>query len=188
MSDQPNRDHPSNEELEAGLDNVRRAPANGGELQMIVRRPKTEEREVIDEAELCTDLGLVGDNWKARGYRKTADGSAHPDMQLNIMGARAATLVAHSRDGWHLAGDQLFVDMDLSDANLPPGTRLRLGEALIEVTAQPHLGCKKFVARFGMDSMKFVNSEVGKSLHLRGINAKVIESGKIRVGDSATKV
>jgi MOSC domain-containing protein YiiM len=104
-------------------------------------------------------------------------------MQINIMNARATALVAGSKDRWPLAGDQLYVDLDLSGANLPPGTRLAIGSAVLEVTSQPHTGCAKFVARFGLDAMKFVNSPVGRELNLRGINAKVVTAGTIRVGD-----
>ena len=180
--------HLSTEELEAGLAEIRRAPTDGGTLQLIVRRPAVEEREIIEEGRLDVTEGLVGDNWHSRGSASTADGSAHPEMQINLMNARAAQLVAQDKERWHLAGDQLYVDFDLSDANLPPGTRLAIGEAILEVTAVPHNGCKKFVARFGLDAMKFVNSPVGKELHLRGINAKVIQNGTIRVGDSVNKV
>jgi hypothetical protein len=116
------------------------------------------------------------------------DASAHPEMQLNIMNARVTALVARQRDGWQLAGDQLYIDLDLSDENLPAGTQLALGSAVIEVTPQPHSGCNKFVSRFGIDAMKFVNSAAGKELHLRGINAKVVHPGLIRVGDRARKV
>jgi hypothetical protein len=123
-----------------------------------------------------------------RSSRRTADGSPHPEMQLNIMNARVVALVAQGKERWPLAGDQLFVDMDLSDANLPPGTRLRLGNAVIEVSAQPHTGCGKFVERFGVDAMNFVNSVTHKHLHLRGINAKVVTAGTIRVGDRLTKL
>ncbi|MBX2996887.1 MAG: hypothetical protein KF893_00140 [Caldilineaceae bacterium] len=132
--------------------------------------------------------GLVGDNWKARGSSSTDDGSAHPEMQLNLMNARAAALVAQDKSRWPLAGDQLFVDLDLSEKNVPPGTRLAIGSAILEVTPIPHNGCKKFVARFGMDAMKFVNSPVGKDLHLRGINAKVVQPGVIRTGDIVKKI
>lgn len=175
-------------ELEAGLGEIRQSPADQGALRMIVRRPQTDEREVLEEGELDLEVGLVGDNWKARGYRKTPDGSAHPDMQLNIMNARAAALVAQDPARWPLAGDQLYVDLDLSGENLPAGTRLQIGGAVIEVTAEPHTGCSKFVSRFGKDAMKFVNSPVGRELNLRGINAKVVEPGVIRVGDSLRKL
>jgi hypothetical protein len=170
------------------LEEIRRAPRDGGPLRLIVRRPRPNEREVVAGAQLDPVEGLVGDSWKARGWRKSADGAAHPDMQLNIMNARAAALVAQDQERWALAGDQLYVDLDLSGANLPPGTRLALGDAMIEVTAEPHTGCLKFVARFGRDAMKFVNSPVGRELNLRGINAKVIRGGAIRVGDVATKL
>ena len=175
-------------ELEAGLDTIRKSPAKTGVLEMIVRRPAVDEREVLEEGELDLAQGLVGDTWIDRGSNRTEDGTSHPDMQLNIMNARTAQLVAQDRDRWQLAGDQLYVDLDLSEANLPPGTRLALGDAIIQVTDQPHTGCKKFVARFGMDAVKFVNSPVGKELHLRGINAKVVQPGRIRVGDAVTKL
>jgi hypothetical protein len=169
--------------LEAGLDEIRRSPADRGTLELIVRRPAENEREVLAEAELAPGEGLIGDNWRARGSRATEDGSAHPDMQITLMNARAAALVAGDPDRRQLAGDQLFVDFDLSSGNLPPGTRLRLGSATIEVSDQPHLGCGKFAARFGVDALKFVNSAVGRELNLRGVNARVVVGGPIRTGD-----
>ncbi|MFL6335939.1 MAG: MOSC domain-containing protein [Pyrinomonadaceae bacterium] len=175
-------------ELEAGLAEIRRSPRDAGLLELIVRRPRVDEREVLAEGELDPSDGLVGDSWKERGSSRTPDGSAHPEMQLNIMNARVIALVAQERERWRLAGDQLYLDLDLSGENLPAGTRLALGEALIEVTAQPHTGCKKFVARFGVEAMKFVNSSVGRELHLRGINARVIRGGAIRIGDVARKI
>jgi hypothetical protein len=180
--------HLTTEELEAGLDHIRQSPKDVGVLELIVRRPRIEEREVLEEGQLDLVAGLVGDTWSSRGSSRTADGSSHPDMQLNIMNARAIALVAQDKDRWQLAGDQLFIDMDLSADNLPPGTRLAIGSAVIEVTDQPHTGCKKFVARFGLDAMKFVNSPVGKELHLRGINAKVVQPGVIRAGDLVRRV
>jgi MOSC domain-containing protein YiiM len=109
-------------------------------------------------------------------------------MQLNIMNSRVVGLLAQTKERWPLAGDQLFIDLDLSAANVPPGTQLSLGSAVIEVTAPPHTGCKKFMSRYGQDAMKFVNSPTGKQLHLRGINAKVIRPGVVRVGDSVKKL
>jgi hypothetical protein len=176
------------EELEAGLENIYLSPKDDGRVDMIVCRPDVEKRKVLSEAELDPIEGLVGDNWKARGSTGTADGSAHPEMQLNIMNSRVIALLAQEQERWQLAGDQLYIDMDLSDKNLPAGTRLALGTAVIEITAKPHSGCKKFAARFGLDAIKFVNSPLGKELHLRGLNAKVIQSGSIRVGDTIKKI
>ena len=181
-------EHLIREELEAGLDQIRRAPQDKGVLEMIVRRPRTNEREVLQEGELTLQDGLVGDNWRTRGNPNTADGSAHPDMQLNIMNARVIALLAQDKERWQLAGDQLYIDLDLSTENLPPGSRLAVGSAVIEVTAEPHTGCQKFVQRFGVDAMKFVNSPLGRQLNLRGINARVVRGGPIRVGDRVTKL
>lgn len=180
--------HLTRDELEAGLPDIQAAPEEEGVLHLIVRRPRVDEREVLTEAELDLVEGLVGDSWRLRSSSRTSDGSAHPDMQLNIMSSRVIALVAQSPDRWALAGDQLFIDLDLSAANLPPGTRLELGTAVIEITEQPHTGCKKFVERFGLEAMKFVNSPLGRQLHLRGVCARVIQPGTIRVGDTVRKL
>jgi hypothetical protein len=180
--------HLTMEELEAGLDDIRRSPKDEGALELIVRRPSVGERESLSEGELDVVQGLVGDTWSTRGSRRSKDGLAHPEMQINIMNARVIALVAQARERWHLAGDQLFVDLDLSLENLPPGTRLAVGSAVIEVTPEPHTGCEKFVSRFGVDAMRFVNSPLGRQLNLRGINAKVVQPGVIRVRDVAKKI
>ena len=169
-------------ELEAGMEHVLASPKDNGVLEMIVARPKVNKRQVLAKAELDTESGLVGDNWLTRGSSRTADGKGHPEMQLNLMNYRFAELIAGGRDRVQLAGDQLFVDLDLGPKNLPPGTRLAVGSAVIEVTAIPHLGCKKFVERFGIEAMKFANSEFGRRHNLRGINAKIVLSGTAVVG------
>ena len=180
--------HLTMEELQAGVDEIRRAPASEGVLRLIVRRPKVDEREVLEEAQLDPAEGLVGDTWRLRKSTRTVDGSPHPDMQLNIMNVRVASLLAVEKDRWPLAGDQLYMDLDLSTANLPAGTQLAVGTAVIEVTDQPHTGCGKFVSRFGVDAMKFVNSPLGRELCFRGINAKVVRPGTIRPGDAVRKI
>lgn len=180
--------HLTMQELEAALDHLRQTPKDDGVVELIVRRPQVDKREVIDEAELDPAGGLIGDNWIVRGSSRTPDGSAHPEMQINIMNARVTALVAREKERWPLAGDQLYIDMDLSKENLPAGSQIAVGSAVLEVSAYPHLGCKKFVSRFGVDAMKFVNSEVGKQLRLRGINAKVIQGGVVKVGSKARKV
>ncbi len=181
-------EHLSTAELKAGLGDVRDSPSDGGTVELIVRRPAVDEREVLAEAALDMEAGLAGDTWPVRGSKRTADGSPHPDMQLTVMNSRAALLVARAPGRRMLAGDQLYVDLDLSPANLPPGTRLALGSAVIEVTDQPHLGCAKFAARFGADALRFVNSRIGRELRLRGLNARVIVSGTVRTGDTIRKM
>jgi hypothetical protein len=175
------------EALEEGMDYIRQSPADRGTLKMIVRRPRDDERETVDAAELDLTYGLVGDNWRTRGSRHMPDGSANPAAQITVMNARAIELVAQGQDRWALAGDQIYIDMDLSENNLPPGTRLAIGSAVLEVTAQPHTGCRKFSDRFGVDALKFVNSPAGKQLHLRGINTRVVKAGAIHVGDVVRK-
>jgi hypothetical protein len=180
--------HLTTAELEAGVETIRQSPKDHGVIDLIVRRPQSGDRDILAEGHLDLAEGLVGDNWRTRGSSTTADGQAHPEMQLNIMNSRAIAMIAQDKDRWQLAGDQLFIDMDISVENLPPGTRLALGTAIIEVTPVPHTGCKKFVARFGLDAMQFVNSPVGKPLRLRGLNAKVVQPGVIRVGDTIKKI
>jgi len=175
--------HLTTDELLAGLASMGQSPRDRGVLELIVRRPRIGERQVVDEAELDVARGLVGDNWHERGSSRTADGSAHPEMQINIMNSRVVDLVATTRERWPLAGDQFFIDLDLSESNVPPGTRLRFGTAILEVTAQPHTGCEKFVQRFGLEAMKFVNSPLGRQLRLRGVNARVVQAGTVRAGD-----
>ena len=174
-------EHLSADKLEQGVDHILASPSDVGTLKLIVIRPDVDQRETPAEGRLDIEQGLVGDSWSTRG-------AADPDMQLNIMNARVIGLLAQTRVRWSLAGDQLYLDMDLSDDNLPPGTQLALGDAIIEVTEPPHTGCKKFAARFGVDAVMFVNSGRGKKLNFRGINAKVIQSGDIKVGDVARKL
>ncbi len=174
---------PTPEMLAAGLASILEAPGHAGPLRLIVRRPTVDAREVLQEGFLEPGIGLAGDSYLARSSSRTADGSPHPDMQINIMSARVAALVAGPVNRWPLAGDQLFVDLDLRPDNLPPGTRLSLGEAELVVTDQPHTGCAKFSARFGSAALRFVNSPEGRRMNLRGINARVERAGRIRVGD-----
>ena len=173
--------------LEDGLAAIRRAPRDVGTVELIVRRPAPEAREVVAEAQLDPAAGLVGDCWLQRGSRATEDGSAHPDMQLTMMSARAVALIARTPERWPLAGDQLYVDLDLSAANLPPGTLLQVGTATIEITDKPHTGCGKFVRRFGVDAMRFVNAQAGRELNLRGIYARIVTAGMVRTGDPIRK-
>jgi hypothetical protein len=176
-------------ELAAGLQAIRGAPAAAGTVELIVRRPAEDAREVIEEGRLTTEDGLVGDHWRARGSRSTPDGAANPDCQLTLMGSRVIDLLAGGdRSAWPLAGDQLFVDLDLGVANLPAGTRLAIGEAVIEVTEPPHTGCAKFSARFGSDALRFVNSPDGRALRLRGLNARVVRPGTVRRGDAIRRL
>ncbi len=181
-------EHRSAAELEAGLDEIRRSPVGEGTVELIVRRPAEDEREVLEEGALDLDEGLVGDVWRAKAIARAEGDNAGSDNQVTVMNARVIALLAGDPDRRALAGDQLYVDLDLSAGNLPPGTRLALGSAMIEITALPHTGCGKFTARFGSEAARFVNSPDGRALRLRGVNAKVVQPGTVRRGDSIRKV
>jgi len=184
--DKPAIDHPPLSELIRSLDLIRASPSIEGRLELIVRRPTDDAREIITRGELSTTDGLHGDNWSTRPTRAT--GRPDPKAQLTLMNARAAAAIAGDRDRWPLAGDQLYVDFDLGTANVPPGTRLAIGHAEIEVTDLPHLGCGKFIRRFGVDAQKFVKSPDGRALNCRGINTRVIVPGTIETGDVISKI
>lgn len=181
-------EHLDLERLEAGLDEIRRSPADGGALLIIVRRPGIDEREVVEEASLDIAVGVVGDSWQDRPSSSSADGGPHPLAQVTIINSRMLDLVARSRERWPLAGDQLVIDLDMSAENLPPGTRLSIGSAVIEVTEKPHTGCLKFASRFGHDALRFVSTAEAMAMRLRGVNTRVVQSGTVRIGDTVAKI
>lgn len=176
------------EEMEAGLDFVCRAPRQTGTLELIVRRPHGDAREVLQEGQLSPQDGLVGDNWKRRGSMGAPVSPGQVERQITIMNSRLIDLLAGDRQRWALAGDQLFVDLDLSESNLPPGTRLAVGSAILEITAAPHSGCKKFAARFGLEALQLLSNPSHKGLRLRGIYARVVQAGIIHAGDQVQKL
>ena len=180
-------DHLPLKTLEAGLDHIRSSPIDNGSVELIVRRPAPGEREELSEALLDPAEGLLGDSWKAR-WLATKSGEPDPETQLTLMNARVAALVAGRPERRQLAGDQLYLDLNLSYDNIPPGTRLEIGSALIEITEPPHRGCGKFLKRFGIDAQRFVNSAAGRELNLRGVNARIVTGGTVRAGDNVTKV
>jgi hypothetical protein len=180
--------HLSTDVLHAGLDHIRQSPVDAGTLELIVRRPAVDGRELLEEGELDTGVGLVGDTWNLRPSTSTPDGSPNPDAQLTVVNARVMALLAGRPERWALAGDQLYVDLDLSEAGLPGGSRLAIGDAVIEISTKPHLGCAKFAARFGADALRFVNTGAGRVLNLRGRNARVVTAGRVRRGDVVRRI
>lgn len=179
--------HRTPEELAAGLEQIVEAPSDDGELRLIVCRPGEDEREALDTGSLDIEVGLLGDDWATRGDPRSEDGGANVLAQVTVMNSRVLEVIVGPVHRWALAGDQLYVDLDLSEDNLPAGTVLAVGEALIEVTAKPHTGCAKFSSRFGVAAHRWVNSEIGTRLRLRGINTRVVRPGAIRVGDRVRK-
>lgn len=180
--------HRGTAELEAALGHIREAPADSGTIELIVRRPAEDAREVLDVAEINDAEGVAGDTWNQRSSPTSPEGGPHPDAQITIMSARAAAAVIGPLERWPLAGDQIYADLDISHSTLAAGTRLRLGEAVLEVTAKPHRGCAKFAARFGRDALRFVNTGEGQALRMRGVNCRVVEPGTVRAGDPITRL
>jgi MOSC domain-containing protein YiiM len=180
-------EHLPRQRLEAALGRIRDSPRDGGRVVLVVRRPAVGVRELPGEAMVDRRNGLAGDNWLDRGSKTAPDGLADPERQVTVMNARVAELVAGGADRMPLAGDQLYVDLDLSVDNLPAGSLLAVGQAVLQVSQAPHLGCAKFVERFGAEAMRFVNSRTGRQLRLRGMNTRVVRPGLVRPGDLAAK-
>ena len=155
---------------------------------MLVRRPQELEREVIQTAQLTAAAGMVGDDWLRRGVERSEDDTADTNYQLTLMSSRVVDAVAGSRDRWPLAGDQIYVDMQLSIEVLPIGTRLSVGSAVVEISPEPHTGCKKFVRRFGAGARRFINTGEGKPNRFRGVNAIVVVDGECAVGDQIARI
>lgn len=174
------------------LDHLRSAPGDTGTLDLLVRRPAHGVRDVVPEGILDLELGMVGDNWLERATSRARESGRHLDAQLTVMGSRMIGLLAPDDATRALAGDQLYVDLDLSHDNLPAGSRLVVGEgeraAVIEVTAKPHTGCQKFIRHFGHAAVRFINSPEGRRMRLRGLNARVVVPGVVRRGDPVTRV
>jgi hypothetical protein len=181
-------EHLSEAALLAGLPGIADSPKDLGRLEMIVIRPRDKERVVLDECDVSLRLGIHGDMWAQGSWKSGDDGAPDPDVQITLMNSRCIALLAQDRSRWPLAGDQLYVDLDLSDANLPVGQCLAIGTAILEITAVPHTGCGSFAERFGPAAVKFVNSPAGRRLHLRGIYARVVQDGHIKTGDSVAKI
>jgi MOSC domain-containing protein YiiM len=171
-------------EIERVATGIRSSPADNGIVEMIVCRPSTDERTVLDEGVLDVTHGLLGDSWEARG---PDDGGPDPLRQITVMNSRVLASIA-DRDRWQLAGDQLIVDLDLSIDNLPAGTRLQIGDAVGEVTKPPHTGCSKFAGRFGADASAWANGPTGRPQRRRGMHVRVLVSGTVRPGDAIRKL
>jgi MOSC domain-containing protein YiiM len=174
--------------LEAGLENIKKSPADNGILYMIVVRTQKRERAVPWYCNVSPELGVEGDHWSKGSWKSLPDGSPDPSVQITLMNSRCLDLVATEKERWPLAGDNFIVDMDLSTENLKPGQKLSLGSAIFEITDIPHTGCMQFRERFGVDALKFVSTKAAKELRLRGIYARVLKAGSISVGDRLKKI
>lgn len=180
--------HRTKEELQAGLDYILGSPQDNGTLECIVIRPDHGVRESLVSCDLSLEKGAHGDHWAKGCWMSTEDDKPHPDVQICIMNARCIEVIAGEKENWPPAGDNLFLDIDLRPDNMPPGTRLAIGSAVLETTAVPHNGCASFVERFGKPAVVFVNGPKGRSMRLRGIYARVVQDGRVSVGDTVTKI
>lgn len=175
-------------EIDQRLSSVLDSPKDQGTVEMIVVRPFKNQRKTLIHVLFSPEAGVTGDNWKTQCWKKLNDGQSDPDVQVAIMNARMIDMLTDDKAHWPLAGDQLFVDFDLSVTNLSPGDQLQIGDAVLQITAEPHRGCSKFKQRFGELAMHCVNSAQGDAHRLRGIYAKIISAGNVSVGDVIHKI
>lgn len=176
------------EQLEAGMAGVLDTPRDAGAVRLIVRRPGRGEREILEVGRFDSEVGLVGDDWVNRPGMNSDKPSAY--AQVTVMNARVAELISGDADpaAWARCGDQLYADLDLSQDNLPAGTRIAIGELVLEVQAEPHTGCVQFREWWGPEALRFISSKQGLSLRMRGANTVVVEPGEVRPGDIARKL
>ena len=175
-------------EIEAGMDWVLAAPDTVGRVEALVVRPAVDQRVSHTQVMFSPEQGVTGDNWLTSCWKKLPGGESDPEVQVAIMSARMIEVLTRDKSRWPLAGDQLFVDFDLSVVNLAVGNRLQVGAAVLEITAEPHRGCRKFSQRFGAEAKAFVNSKQGDAYRLRGVYAKIVSAGEVRVGDDIRKI
>ena len=164
------------------------APKDNGTLDLIVMRPEHDARVLPQSFEVTAEFGVNGDHWKRGTGYALEDGTGDPDTQICMMMSGCIEAIAGPKENWAPAGDNFFLDMDLTPANMPPGTRFAIGTAEFAVTEAPHNGCQKFIDRYGRDAVLFVNTGKGKELRLRGIYARVIKDGEVSVGDTVRKL
>ncbi len=175
--------------LKAGLDAMlAAAPKDNGTLDLIVMRPDHDLRVLPQSFEVRGDDGLPGDHWKRGTGYALEDGTGDPDAQICMMMSGCIRAIAGDKANWPPAGDNFFIDMDLTPANMPPGTRFAIGSAEFVVTGIPHNGCQSFIDRYGRDACLFVNTGEGKAHRLRGIYARVTRDGTVSVGDTVRKL
>jgi MOSC domain-containing protein YiiM len=167
--------HLSLDALEDGLAALPPPPRDRGRVTLIVRRRADGVRETPARVELTRERGVPGDRWQ----RLQPDA---PQMQLAVMQQDLAELIANGQP-LSLFGDNLFVDLDLSAANLPFGSQIRVGSAIVEMTPEPHDGCHKFAGRFGNDALRFVATKATRAENRRGVYWTTIEAGEVAVGD-----
>ncbi|MFT5632095.1 MAG: hypothetical protein ACI9HB_003282 [Gammaproteobacteria bacterium] len=175
-------------ECEDALSTILAAPKSGAIVEQLCLRPGFSERSFPELLELTVAGGIIGERWTKAPWLTLSDGTPDPRIQVSILSKRVMDLCWRDRENTHHPGDTMIVDMDLGVENLPNGTRLGIGSAVVEVSDKFNTACIKWQGRYGAESLRWLNLRKNRDYRLRGILCRIVQDGVVRLGDELARV